>query len=269
MRSAALLFVALIPLGVIGALTLLSVAVADEDGPPAALDDAASFSGVWVNVYTEHDGKRETPDSRHVFVGNRYFRINGDRIAEDGTFVIDATGPVKKIDYRCERGEYVGLVWRAVYELKGNTFRHFGPWGTNNWHNRPAKLAAKTDATTFLRVMKREWRPATMAARTKATCIVAEIDARNRLDEPAPNALFAADPVRAAEATVADDTRGAGPAITNSQWLLIAPAALDPWPTALSRLQPGAGVLGVSRNGIAGLLSLDKLGQTAFPPRLV
>ena len=120
--------------------------------------DAAKLSGVWINVYTEQDGIRDMPDSRHVFVGNRYFLIERDRVAEDGTFVIDTSGPVKKIDYKCVRGEYAGLTWHAVYELDEDTFRHFGPWGTDNWQNRPAALAAKTDATTFLRVMKRESR---------------------------------------------------------------------------------------------------------------
>jgi uncharacterized protein (TIGR03067 family) len=124
--------------------------------PKAVVGDAAKLSGVWINVYTEHDGIRETPESRHVFVDNRYFLIDGDRVAEDGTFEVDASGPVKKIDYKCVRGDYPGLTWHAVYELNGDTFRHFGPWGTDNWQNRPATLAAKTDATTFLRVLKRE-----------------------------------------------------------------------------------------------------------------
>ena len=126
--------------------------------PKAVVGDAAKLSGVWINVYTEQDGIRDTPDSRHVFVGNRYFLIERDRVAEDGTFVIDASGPVKKIDYKCVRGDYAGLTWHAVYELDGDKFRHFGPWGTANWQNRPTALAAKTDAATFLRVMKRESR---------------------------------------------------------------------------------------------------------------
>jgi uncharacterized protein (TIGR03067 family) len=148
--------------GVIAALLSLSCGVADEKGAPASpefkavVGDAAKLSGVWINVYTEQNGIRDTPDSRHVFVGNRYFLIERDRVAEDGTFVIDASGPVKKIDYKCVRGDYAGLTWHAVYELNGDTFRHFGPWGIDNWQNRPATLAAKTNATTFLRVMKRE-----------------------------------------------------------------------------------------------------------------
>jgi uncharacterized protein (TIGR03067 family) len=124
--------------------------------PKTVVGDAAKLSGVWINVFTEQDGIRDTPDSRHVFVGNRYFVIDGDTVTEDGTFVIDTAGPVKKIDYKCVRGDDAGHTWRGVYELDGNTFRHFGPWGINNWHKRPATLAAKTDATTFLRVMRRE-----------------------------------------------------------------------------------------------------------------
>jgi uncharacterized protein (TIGR03067 family) len=122
----------------------------------AAARDMAKLSGVWINVYTEQNGIRDTPDSRHVFVGNRYFVIDGETVTEDGTFVIDVSGPVNKIDYKCVRGAYAGLTWRGVYELDGNPFRHFGPWGTNNWKNRPVAMATQTDATTFLRVMRRE-----------------------------------------------------------------------------------------------------------------
>lgn len=130
--------------------------VAFRSAAKAAVSDAAKLSGVWINVYTELDGKRRNPDSRHVFVGNRYFRIEGNRIAEDGTFVVDDSGPLKKIDYTVLRGEDEGFTWHAVYDLDGDTFRHFGRWGTENWENRPAAFSDKTDATTFLRVMKRE-----------------------------------------------------------------------------------------------------------------
>jgi uncharacterized protein (TIGR03067 family) len=124
----------------------------------AVAGDAARLSGVWINVFTEQNGVRDTPDSRHVFVGNRYFVLDGNRVTEDGTFVIDASGPVKKIDYKCVRGSDAGFTWCGVYELDGNTYRHFGPWGTRNWNNRPETMATRTDATTFLRVMRREAR---------------------------------------------------------------------------------------------------------------
>ncbi len=132
--------------------------------------DVAKLAGVWINVYTEQDGVRRTPNSRHVFVGNRYFRLEEDVIAEDGVFVTDTSGPVKKIDFRCIRGEDEGHTWHAIYELDGDTYRHFGPWGTDNWDNRPAEFAEKTDANTFLRVMKRERNPSPAAAGKKKSC---------------------------------------------------------------------------------------------------
>lgn len=117
--------------------------------------ELGNLQGVWINVFTEHDGVRETPDSKHVLLGNRYFVINGDKVAEEGTFQIDVTGPIKKIDFTCLKGDYAGMTWKGIYRLDGDSYRHFGPWGTDRWENRPAGFQDKTDATTWLRVMKR------------------------------------------------------------------------------------------------------------------
>jgi len=133
--------------------------VAFRRSVPARMSgDVAKLQGVWVTTSTEKDGVRDTPDSRHVFVGNRYFVIDKDRVTEDGTFTIDASGPVKKIDFKCLRGDYEGHTWKGVYELEGDTYRHFGPWGLKNWENRPEKFSVKTDANTWLRALKRESR---------------------------------------------------------------------------------------------------------------
>jgi uncharacterized protein (TIGR03067 family) len=132
--------------------------------PEAGRGDAAKLQGVWIEEYTEHGGEKVTQDRRCIFVGDRFFRLDGDRVIEEGSFAIDSSGLIKKIDYRClkgyqdNRGTDKVLTRLAIYELDGDSLREFGPWGTDLWSNRPAAFTAKTDLTNYCRVMKREAR---------------------------------------------------------------------------------------------------------------
>src|SRR5262245_11004421 len=90
-------------LALLNAFWLLPFLAAHEnpsgEDPNAA--EVAKLQGVWINEFTEQSGERATPESRHIFVGNRYFRIDDGRVAEEGTFKVDATDTVKKIDFTC------------------------------------------------------------------------------------------------------------------------------------------------------------------------
>lgn len=72
--------------------------------PKAGTDDASKLQGVWIVEYTEHGSKKLMQGQRFIFVGNRFFRLDGDKVIVEGTFTIDTSGPVKKIDYRFLKG---------------------------------------------------------------------------------------------------------------------------------------------------------------------
>lgn len=97
--------------------------------------DSAKLQGVWIEEYTEHGGKKVMQDGRFIFVGDRFFRLNGDQVIEEGTFTIDSSGAVKKIDYRClkgyrnNRGTDEVLTRLAIYELDGDSLRELGAMG--------------------------------------------------------------------------------------------------------------------------------------------
>jgi uncharacterized protein (TIGR03067 family) len=136
--------------------------IAAAHDPKAGADDAAKLQGVWIVEYTEHGIKKLMQRQRFIFVGNRFFRLDGDKVVVEGTFTIDTSGPVKKIDYRFlkgfrdRQGNDKVMTRPAIYELDGDSYREFGPWGTDLWDKRPAAFADKTDLTNYLRVMKRE-----------------------------------------------------------------------------------------------------------------
>jgi hypothetical protein len=77
-------------------------------------------------------------------------------VAEEGTFrIVDADGPVKKIDFTCTKGDYAGQTWRGLYKLEGDRYSHFGPSGVERWGDRPEKWGPTTE-TTWLRALRRE-----------------------------------------------------------------------------------------------------------------
>jgi uncharacterized protein (TIGR03067 family) len=125
---------------------------------PVVSKDLAALQGVWVTDRQMFNGERYDPplETTIVVTGNRYFRINGTEVLEDGVLQLSVVDGARRIDLKSLNGMWAGTTRLGHYRVDTETFKYHGPYYERDFGKRPKAFSEDTRGETFLRVLKRE-----------------------------------------------------------------------------------------------------------------
>jgi uncharacterized protein (TIGR03067 family) len=111
------------------AILAVGLATVAAGGGGTQAKGPAELEGTWKVTAMERDGKKaklaEGKGKGAVFTikGRRYALTIGDRVAEEGTFKVDASKRPRAVVFTVTAGEDKGKTFHGVYEVKGDTLR--------------------------------------------------------------------------------------------------------------------------------------------------
>ena len=89
-------------------------------------DDRKACQGTWTIVDTKKGDKKEKEPVTAptvVFEGDKYKIKAGDKVVEEGTFIVDGSKSPKHIEVAATAGMDKGKKWHGIYEIEGDTMR--------------------------------------------------------------------------------------------------------------------------------------------------
>jgi len=115
-----------------------------------------AFEGTWRTVSIRAEGKdlpaERFKTSRLICKGRDFTAIN-DKGTTRGTFLVDAIKSPKTMDITIIDGATKGVIYRGIYELKGDTYKLCSsPTGKD----RPKEFDSKPGSGYILQVLERE-----------------------------------------------------------------------------------------------------------------
>lgn len=144
------------------AAMFLTLALATASAVFAAEDEKAKgglskLGGTWVAQSREYEGKVEAKADLNgltlVVSGDKFTMKDGDgKVLLKGTLVADATTTPKSVDAKVAGADGKEVVFKAIYELDGDTLKTAVP---QSGGDRPKDFTAKAGSNVRVSVYKR------------------------------------------------------------------------------------------------------------------
>jgi uncharacterized protein (TIGR03067 family) len=130
---------------------------AEASKQDAARKELAKFDGTWRFVSIEMEGAKvpaeQVKKSGNMVIHGNQFSLKAGDVTYRGTFKVDLSAKLKRIDITFTGGPEKGQTLLGIYELEGDTYKVcLGMPGKP----RPKAFAAKAGSGHVLEVLKRE-----------------------------------------------------------------------------------------------------------------
>jgi uncharacterized protein (TIGR03067 family) len=135
------------------AILIVGLLLAADDPKQAAVKmELEKLAGEWQLVSAEKDGKKLPPEQlnkkeRVVIKGDQYTVLNGAKVLQRSTLMIDSTTNPKTIDRSITDGVNKGQKYLGIYELDGDTLRECS---VTSGRERPKEFAGGNGVRLFV-----------------------------------------------------------------------------------------------------------------------
>lgn len=141
-------------------VALFFVPFVAADVPADVKTELEKLQGTWRLVKETDDGKEMSAEdarkTKLTFDADGKWRVEFDgKVVGEGTLTLDPGKRPKTIDYTFTGGQDKGKVFKAIYELDGDSFKHCGVLTGP----RPDEFTAKAGSGRSLTVFRRTDKP--------------------------------------------------------------------------------------------------------------